>query len=286
MVPIMPNIAVATDFMATHARLLDRRRFDVLVHGGAPEAVLAAVEAFRNPDGGYGWGIEPDLRAAASQPAGAYHAMEAWEDVLPLQAPRAGELCGWLAGATLPDGGLPFALPVESAAGCAPFWAGADASASSLQITSLVAGAAYRLGLVSPWLDRATEFCLRAIDGLGDDPHAIELAFAVRFLDAVGDEGRLGRIGAHIPADGIVRVQGGLEDEVMRPLDFAPMPGPARALFPPGVIEADLERLAGGQLQDGGWAVDFASYSPAAALEWRGHVTVRNLAILRRNGLA
>ena len=70
----------------------------------------------------------------------------------------------------------------------------------------------------------------------------------------------------------------------MRALDFAPFPGtPARALFEPATIDAELERLAGRQQDDGGWPVDFASYSPAATLEWRGHATVRAVAILRRN---
>ena len=36
-------------------------------------------------------------------------------------------------------------------------------------------------------------------------------------------------------------------------------------------------------IDDGGWAVDFASYSPAAALDWRGYMTVRAIAILHRN---
>jgi hypothetical protein len=72
----------------------------------------------------------------------------------------------------------------------------------------------------------------------------------------------------------------------MRPLDFAPTPGgPARALFSPGVVEADLQRLAAAQQADGGWRVDFTSYSPAAALEWRGHATVGALLQLRADGL-
>jgi hypothetical protein len=54
-------------------------------------------------------------------------------------------------------------------------------------------------------------------------------------------------------------------------------------LFTPEVIAADLQRLAGQQQDDGGWAVDFASWSPAAALEWRGYMTVRAIAILQRN---
>jgi hypothetical protein len=31
--------------------------------------------------------------------------------------------------------------------------------------------------------------------------------------------------------------------------------------------------------------VDFASFSPAAALEWRGYATVRAVTILQRHGL-
>jgi hypothetical protein len=56
-----------------------------------------------------------------------------------------------------------------------------------------------------------------------------------------------------------------------------------RALFTPEVIAADLQRLVDQQQDDGGWAVDFASYSPAAALEWRGYMTVRAISILQRN---
>ena len=50
-------------------------------------------------------------------------------------------------------------------------------------------------------------------------------------------------------------------------------------------VAADLERLAGEQDEDGGWSVDFQSYSPAAALEWRGYATVRALSVLRDNAM-
>jgi len=50
-------------------------------------------------------------------------------------------------------------------------------------------------------------------------------------------------------------------------------------------VAADLERLASEQLEDGGWTVDFQSYSPAAALEWRGYATVRALSVLRDNAM-
>ena len=293
----MVNLDSASDFMATHARLLDRRRFDILFRDGPPEAALAALSAYRNADGGYGWGLEPDLRARTSQPGAALHAFEVFEDILPVTSPHALELCDWLASVSLADGGLPFALPVESDAGCAPFWAKADPRVSSLQITAIVAVMAHRVAAgnsavaAHPWLRTATEYCLAAMDAMGDEPFALQLAFSVQLLDALRDHPEapslLEKLGAHIPASGLVPVRGGLEDETMRPLDFAPEPGgPARALFAPETIDAELRRLAEQQQDDGGWRVDFASYSPTAELEWRGHATIRALSILRRNQAA
>jgi len=292
----MVNLDAASDFMATHARLLDRRRFDVVVHSAPPGEVLAALAAYRNADGGYSWGLEPDLRATESQPGPALHAFEVFEDIAPATTPQATELCAWLDSVALPDGGLPFALPVRSAAGCAPFWANADPTVSSLQITAVVAANAHRVAAHDPavagqtWLSRATDYCFEAIAAKGDDWFALELAFSVQLLDAAHATRPeaaelLTRLGERIPASGLVPVTGGIEGETMRPLDFAPFPdGPARRLFAPDTIDADLDRLASGQEDDGGWRVDFASYSPAAELEWRGHMTVRAISILKRNG--
>jgi hypothetical protein len=292
------DLDAATDFMATHARLLDRRRLALRLGGGDTGPLLAALAAYGNPDGGYGYGLEPDLRSATSQPGGALHALEVFDDVGPATSPRAGALCDWLGSAALPDGGLPFAGPVPDPAGCAPFWLDADAGASSLQITAIVTAVAHRVARHDPavaghpWLAAATRYCLEAIRALdGRAPHAIELAFAAQFLDAVHETHPeaaelVGRLAAHVPSDGVVPVAGGSEGEAIRPLDIAPMPGgPARTLFAPDVVAADLARLAALQQPDGGWLVDFASFSPTARLEWRGHATVSAVAVLQANGV-
>ena len=290
------DIAAAADFLAGSARVLDQRRFDLLFGNGGAEPVLAAVDGYRNPDGGYGWGLEPDLRSGTSQPGGALHALEVFTDVGVAATERALHLADWLASATLPDGGLPFALPLSDPAACAPFWVGADPTTSSLQITAIMAGAAHRAAAVipalatHPWLARATTYCLEAIVEPGP-AHPMELAFVVQFLDAAARSAPeasdvLRALQPRVPADGLLHVTGGAADEYMRPLDFAPSPGgPARALLAPSVIDADLERLAAGQQADGGWAVDFDSYSPAARLEWRGSRTVQALCLLRDNGM-
>src|SRR5690606_4419194 len=101
----------------------------------------------RNPDGGYGWGIEPDLRSPESQPVGAMHALEVLAEVAAagLTTPDAAALCDWLELHTLADGGLPLALPVTDPAGCAGLWVGAGHGASSLQMTAQVAANAQLL---------------------------------------------------------------------------------------------------------------------------------------------
>ncbi|MFI0486983.1 hypothetical protein [Actinomadura sp. 9N215] len=286
------NLNKASEFMAMHARTLDRRRFELLTGEGDRDALLAALNAYRNPDGGYGHGLEPDLRSRTSQPGPALHAFEVFAELAPDTAPEAVALCDWLESVTLPDGGLPFGLHVPDPAGCAPFWAGADPETSSLQITAVVAAVAQRVAghdkavAAHPWLDRATRFCLETVrrkDEAKTELHALELAFTMWLADAVGDTEVVDLLGRHIPEDGLVHVQGGLEDEMMRPLDFAPFPDRrARALFDPDVVAAELRRLDGRQQDDGGWRVDFASYSPAAELEWRGYATVGAVAILTR----
>jgi hypothetical protein len=290
-------VARARGFLAGHARLLDRRRFELFFDGGGAEPVLAALRAYRNPDGGYGHGLEPDLRAPESQPAAAWHAFEVLADIAPATAPEAVELCDWLDAIALPDGGLPFALPIVDPSGSAPLWAHADTRTFSLQITAIVTANANRVAAhdpdvaAHPWLARATSRCLAAIDALEEAPEPYELAFAIGLLDAIHDRepaapALLARLGEHIPVDGRLPVMGGLPDETLRPLDLAPHPGrPARGIVDAAAVAADLERLATEQHEDGGWSVDFQSYSPAAALEWRGYATVRALSVLRGNAM-
>jgi hypothetical protein len=287
----MPELDRILDFITATARLLDRHRAQLAVGGGEPAAALTVLGGYRNPDGGFGWALEPDARAPDSQPVAALHAFEVLEEVAPVTSPLATGLLDWCDAVALPGGALPFALPGGASAGSAPMWASVDPTAPSLHMTAVVLGIAHRVGqhdpavAAHPWLGRATDWSLQEIAALDGPRHAIEFRYVLALLDALDAHDELARLGAHLPREGTIAVAGGKPDEAMRPLDFSPEPGrPLRALIDPGAIEADLDRLGAEQHDDGGWDVDWAHWSPAGALEWRGWATVRALRILRANG--
>ena len=205
-------------------------------------------------------------------------------------------LCDWADSVSFNDGSLPFAFSMDDPGGSAPFWANADETEPSLWMTSAVCGPAHRVADHDPavgehpWLARATEFCLAESAALDEPPFAIALMFILQFLDASHDRDprsaeQLARLGAMLPESGTLPVPGGSEGEELTPLELSPIADrPLRALFSPDAVAADLDRVEGGQRDDGGWEVDFASYSPQAKLQWRGYTTVWALSVLRGAG--
>ena len=83
-----PDIDAAAQFLAGSGRVLDRRRFQRLFGHGQAGAVRDAIAAYRNPDGGSGYALEPDGRCPGSQPLAIEFALEtldeadAWDDGL------------------------------------------------------------------------------------------------------------------------------------------------------------------------------------------------------------
>jgi len=58
----------AAEFTWKNARLLDRRRFAYHFEGGPAAAIVTALRAYQNDDGGFGHALEADLRAPTSTP--------------------------------------------------------------------------------------------------------------------------------------------------------------------------------------------------------------------------
>ncbi|MGH2687374.1 MAG: hypothetical protein ACRDKW_00990 [Actinomycetota bacterium] len=285
------RLDAAAQFLFSSARLLERHRFAHLFRGGPAEPVLQVLRAYRNPDGGFGHALEPDLRAPASQPVGVQTAMEILHETGARDDPMIGPACDFLSGIAHPDGGVPFAL--DSAAGYpkGPWWEPADVS--SLTQTAANAAALLTLGVSHPWLGGAAAFCWQRIAAFGfSHPHpglGYDLLFAVRFLDAAPDEARalaaLDDLRDPVRTSGLVALEPGTPGDLQSPLGLSPEPGArSRLLFDDATIGRHLDALAAGQRSDGGWTFPWPEWNAAATLEWRGVVTVEALKVLRANG--
>jgi hypothetical protein len=283
-----PDIAAAEWFLAGHARVVDRRVHGRLFRGGTAQSVKDAVAAYRNDDGGFGHGLEPDCRAGASQPAAVEMALrlldmaDAWDDGVAMAA------CDWLAAVAPTDGGAAFVEATVSEGPHAPWWVPAEGHPPSPIQTGLLTAVLHARAVRHPWLDGATAAMWDIIERLSE-PSAYPLLGVCRFLDDVPDRERalaaLKKVAPLLLDPGVVALDPEAAGEVHTPLDFAPLPGSiARQLFDDATIEAHLDHLAAGQREDGGWMFNWPAWSPAAEADWRGFLTMGALHLLRANG--
>ena len=279
------DIDAAERFVLANARLLDRHRLAVLLHGAPIAPLLDALRAYRNPDGGFGHALEPDIRAPESEPAATLHALEVLADVGALDDPMVSDAAAWVATIAEPDGGVPFMLPTAATHPHAPFL---TPSTGGSFLTFALAGALWEAGSGEPWLARATDWCWARLES-ADELHAYGVRCALGFLDSVPDEPRavaaIERLRPGLGADGSIRVRGGTENERLTGLTLSERPGArSRALFTGGQIDADLDQLERDQQEDGGWTFDWLAWSPGPSVESRGAVTLRALTSLRAHG--
>jgi hypothetical protein len=279
------DVDAAERFILANARLLDRHRMAMLLHGGAVAPILATLRAYQNPDGGFGHALEPDVRGPESEPASTLHALEVLAEVDALDDPMVADAVPWIGRIAGPDGGVPFVMPTAADAPHAP-WMVPKAGGS--QLTFGLVAALSEIGGAVPWIDDATEWCWARV-ARTDELDAYQVKYSLVFLDAVPDESRaravIERLRTRFEPDGSMRVAGGTDDERLTPLGFSPRTGArSRALFTQMQIETDLDMLERGQQGDGGWAFDWLGWSEGQSVEWRGVVTLLALATLGAHG--
>ncbi len=279
------DVDSAERFLLANARLLDRHRMAVLLHDAPVAPVLASLRAYRNPDGGFGHALEPDVRGPESEPAATLQALEVLAEVEALEDPMVADAATWVASIADPDGGVPFVMPTAASHPRAPWMVPSDGGSF---LTFALAAVLQEVGSGDPWLARASEWCWAKLDR-PEELSAYWVKFSLGFLDAVPDQARAGAaiesLRWRIGADGSIAVPGGTEDERLTPLTLSRRPGArSRALFAEEQIEADLDALEQGQQDNGGWTFDWLAWSPGQAVEWRGAVTFQALATLAAHG--
>ncbi len=274
----------AENFIWSVARLVDRHRYAWLFGAGLAEPVVEALRGYRNPDGGFGHALEPDLRCPASQPGPTLYALEILNEAGASGHELARDARSWIRSIAEPDGGIPTLVPGFERYPRAPWWAPEPGSSLTLALTAV-----FHAGGVSEdeWLPAGTEWSWRSIETT-EEPGGYWLKFACAFLDSVPDDERaraaIDSLAARIDLSAFAPA-GGAEGEALRPLDLSPRPGSrSRGLINEAQIEAHLDAVESGQQQDGGWMFDWLAWSPAQATDWRGNVTIRALSWLRDNG--
>ncbi len=266
----------ARNFIWLNARTLEQRWFEHAFDGGSADAVVQAVLAFRNDDGGYGHALEPDHRGPTSQPLHALRALQMFGEV---DAPdNAESILNWLE-ATCPDGSVPFGMSTSKDHPKAP-WVAAD-DQGGLLLTAQIAAALLALGTTHPWLDKATDYCWQEIDAL-QKTHPYELRAAVMFLDEAKDRQR-----AELAAEKLrhLHTEGYDEDEGLAMHHYAAKPTSlARRWFTDDEFSKGLDELQQAQQEDGGWNFGFPAFTPIVNFEWRSIATIDALLTLERYG--
>ncbi|MFI9253677.1 hypothetical protein [Streptomyces sp. NPDC053069] len=289
----------AEQFVWLTARVLEQRLFAYHFLHGTPDAVEAALDAYRNEDGGYGHALEPDLRGPVSQPLHTAHALRVLDAVGRCGGQRIERVCRYLTSVSTADGALPAIRPSQRGYPTAPFVPVVDDPPSELLATGPVVGLLHRNEVWHAWLFRATDFCWQAVESL-DKSHPYEVEAAVAFLDSAPDRSRaeaaadrLGRmvreqrLAALDPdrLDAYPVASGYAPGEHHFPHDFARSPESlARAWFTDEEMARSLDHLAAEQQDDGGWPIRWRQWAPAPALEARAMVTIGALCTLRAYG--
>jgi len=282
---VSADLAAAEEFMLREARLLERRRFAWRFRRGSASAVIAALLAYQNDDGGFGNALESDLRGASSQPVPLERALEIldevgdWDDNVVLRA------CTWLVSVTREGGGVPFVLETVTDGPHAPWWK--PNGEAYPNPTAGIAGLLHKHDIEHEWLESATEYLWRALErleGLGADDAVSVLTFLEHVPNRERAQTVFDALGGRILSE-LVALDPAASGYVKSPLEYAPRPdAPARRLFDDATIAAHLDALEAKQQDDGGWPITWEPPSAAAVNEWRGYVTLRALGVLAAYG--
>ncbi len=276
----------ARDFVHLEGRLLERRLFATLFEDAPAAGVNAALEGYRNPDGGFGHGLEPDKLAPDSLPIDVEQALLVMLAAGQTDAVMVEGACQFLASMAV-DGAVPLATSAIERYPRAVHWS-EWTYRPDLNPTAGLAGLLHGLRIEHGWLSAATDWCWRTIEAaLPEDAHAFGEVLV--FLEHVPDQARaapiVAQLQAHLPQLTYLRRDPGDPSYGLTPLHYAPRPASRwRTLFEDALVEAHLDRLEDDQHADGGWTLTWEPPGRAATLAYRGIETMRALRVLSAYG--
>lgn len=279
------------EFIYRQGRVLEQRLFATIFEGAPAQGVINALRAYQNEDGGFGHGLEPDIRCPASLPIDVEMALLAM--VLagqgdPEMLRRAGDFLAQVADSAAAGGAVPPAHPVIEGYPRAEHWTEWTYS-PGLNPTAGLVGLLRRLGVEHPWVSAGSAYCWSQLESgeLPEGGHT--LAEVLIFLDCNPERERSDRLAAtvleRLPKAPQFRWDPLDPEYGLTPLHLAPRPESRwRSLFSDAQITGHLDRMQADQEADGGWPLSWEPPSQASALEWRGSETLRALVSLSAYG--
>jgi hypothetical protein len=299
-----PMQEAARAYLFAHGRKLDQARYQFFFENGSAEAVLSALEAYQNDDGGFGHALEPDLRTPASSVIATTHAFEIFHEVhapgdsLIVQAGvsflvRAFDAAGQV---------WPMAPPAVEDGPHAPWWTydKTPETFEGFRINPTAAVVAHLLrykGLVSDpaWLDECARVVVARIVEKGGQLEMNEFftVLTLRASPSLPDELRgqvAGALAASIP-NLVPKDPAAWATYTVQPLEAAPAPDAFGAQhLDPTLIQRNLDYWQETQLEDGSWPipwnwafVDEEAWTQAER-DWKGVFVVQRMRTLRAYG--
>jgi len=267
----------ARELVYRSGRVLERRLFARLHEDGPTAGVVSAVLGYRNDDGGFGHGLEPDKLAPQSQPLDVQFALRTLADVGADASEIGPAACVFLE--TLADerGFVPIVLPSVADYPRADHWGeGKFPPATSPAIA--IAGYLHELGVEHPWAKRVTASCLEALEA--ETPsEAHQIHDALVFVERVPEAAHLApRLAEALPKADWFRADPADEGYGLPPTKFP------RDWFDDELYDAHLDRLESEQQDDGGWPIAWEPPGPASLAAWRAIVTMEAVQVLAANG--
>ncbi|NUT36326.1 MAG: hypothetical protein HOV79_24995 [Hamadaea sp.] len=290
------QIQRAADFVWLTGRALDQRRMEYFTGAADARGVLLALDGYSTGDGGYAYGLEPDIKGPLAHPLTVMTALRLLDEVDMLDAGRAEPLTRWLGRHVAPDGGIPALLETIRDHPRPPWIAPPDRPVGGLLPTARIVGLLLKHGITAPWLEAAIAFCWNALDTM-HATHPYEVHSSVVYLDHAPDRHRAVKAAAHLGE--LVREQelfladphhpergrvapGYAASEFHYAHDFATTPDSLAARwFTEAELTAGLDHLAAAQQADGGWQINWRRWAPTTESEARPGVTIEKLRILR-----
>ncbi len=289
----------AARFLVEQARPLEAACFRHDFEGAAAAAGIEALRAFQNDDGGYGHGLEPDVRTPSSGALATGVALQRLAELgAAAEHPQVAAARAYLERTLDPERWTWRVVPDDvDAHPHAPWWSseGLEERFGGFQVNpraAVVAGLLhFEPAAEEGWLGPLVEATVRTLETRELDMH--ELLAALTLLEApglpVGSRARVRSACEQAALRSVATDPASWEGYGLQPLDVAPRPGsPLHHLFAEAV-EVNLEHRIARQGDDGAWAPAWSwdGYPEAwegARREWQGVLTLDALRSLRAYG--